>query len=121
MFNTSAYRTPDGAMLEELVKKFPGAEVDDNGNITINGKQVKKIMVNGKEFFGGDVQTGMKNLPVEMIEKVKAYDKQSDMARITSPKASSPILPWATPMERPGMRRFKAPAHWSMVSTRLCR
>lgn len=83
VFNTSAYRTPDGAMLEELVKKFPGAEVDDNGNITINGKQVKKIMVNGKEFFGGDVQTGMKNLPVEMIEKVKAYDKQSDLARVT--------------------------------------
>ena len=83
VFNSSAYRTPDGAMLEELVKKFPGAEVDDDGNITINGKQVKKIMVNGKEFFGGDVQTGMKNLPVEMIEKVKAYDKQSDLARIT--------------------------------------
>ena len=83
VFNSSAYRTPDGAMLEELVKKFPGAEVDDDGNITINGKQVKKIMINGKEFFGGDVQTGMKNLPVEMIEKVKAYDKQSDLARIT--------------------------------------
>lgn len=83
VFNSSAYRTPDGAMLEELVKKFPGAEVDDDGNITINGKQVKKIMVNGKEFFGGDVQTGMKNLPVEMIEKVKAYDKQSDLARVT--------------------------------------
>ena len=83
IFNSAAYRTPDGAMLEELVKKFPGAEVDDNGNIKINGKQVKKIMLNGKEFFGGDVKTGMKNLPVEMIDKVKAYDKKSDLARIT--------------------------------------
>ena len=83
IFNSSAYRTPDGAMLEELVKKFPGAEVDDDGNITINGKKVKKIMVNGKEFFGGDVKTGMKNLPVEMVEKVKTYDKKSDLARIT--------------------------------------
>lgn len=83
VFNSAAYRIPDGAMLEELVKKFPGAEVDDDGNITINGKQVKKIMLNGKEFFGGDVKTGMKNLPVEMVEKVKAYDKPSDMARIT--------------------------------------
>ena len=83
IFNSAAYRTPEGAMLEELVKKFPGAKVDDDGNITINGKQVKKIMVNGKEFFGGDVKTGMKNLPVEMVDKVKAYDKQSDMARIT--------------------------------------
>ena len=83
VFNSSAYRTPDGAMLEELVKKFPGAEVDDDGNIKINGKEVKKIMVNGKEFFGGDVKTGMKNLPVEMVEKVKTYDKKSDLARIT--------------------------------------
>ena len=83
IFNSSAYRTPDGAMLEELVKKFPGTEVDDDGNIKINGKQVKKIMVNGKEFFGGDVKTGMKNLPVEMIDKVKTYDKKSDLARIT--------------------------------------
>ena len=83
IFNSSAYRTPDGAMLEELVKKFPGAEVDDDGNITINGKRIKKIMVNGKEFFGGDVKTGMKNLPVEMVDKVKTYDKKSDLARIT--------------------------------------
>ena len=83
IFNSAAYRTPDGAMLEELVKKFPGAEVDDDGNIKINGKQVKKVMLNGKEFFGGDVKTGMKNLPVEMVDKVKVYDKKSDLARIT--------------------------------------
>lgn len=83
IFNAAAYRTPDGAMLEELVKKFPGTEVDENGKITINGKEVKKIMLNGKEFFGGDVKTGMKNLPVEMIDKVKTYDKKSDLARIT--------------------------------------
>ncbi len=83
MFNTSAYRTPEGAMLEELVKKLPGAEIDDDGNIKINGKEITKIMVEGKEFFGGDVKTGLKNLPVSMIEKLKTYDKKSDMARIT--------------------------------------
>ena len=82
-FNSSAYRTPEGAMLEELVKKLPGAEVDDDGNIKINGKEVKKIMVKGKEFFGGDVKTGLKNLPVDMVENLKAYDKKSDLARIT--------------------------------------
>ena len=82
-FNSSAYRTPEGAMLEELVKKLPGAEVDDDGNVKINGKEIKKIMVDGKEFFGGDVKTGLKNLPVEMIDKLKTYDKQSDLARIT--------------------------------------
>lgn len=82
-YNASAYRTPEGAMLEELVKKLPGAEIDEDGNIKINGKEVKKIMVEGKEFFGGDVKTGLKNLPVNMVEKLKTYDKKSDLARIT--------------------------------------
>ena len=82
-FNANAYRTPQGATLEELVKKLPGAEVDDDGNVKINGKDVSKILVNGKEFFGGDVATGLQNLPVEMIEKLKTYDKKSDLARIT--------------------------------------
>ena len=50
-YNASAYRTPEGAMLEELVKKIPGAEVDDDGNVKINGKEVKKLLVDGKEFF----------------------------------------------------------------------
>ena len=82
-YNTSAYRTSEGAMLEELVKKLPGAEVDDEGNVKINGKEVKKLMVDGKEFFGGDVKTGLQNLPVNMVEKINAYDRQSDNARIT--------------------------------------
>lgn len=82
-YNSTAYRTPEGAMLEELVKKLPGAEIDDEGNVKINGKEVKKIMVDGKEFFGGDVKTGLKNLPVDMIEKLKTYDKKSDLARVT--------------------------------------
>ncbi|MEG0454551.1 MAG: carboxypeptidase-like regulatory domain-containing protein, partial [Bacteroides sp.] len=83
VYNSSAYRTPEGAMLEELVKKIPGAEVDESGNVKINGKEIKKIMVDGKEFFGGDVKTGLKNLPVNMIDKLKTYDKKSDLARIT--------------------------------------
>ena len=82
-YNASAYRTPEGAMLEELVKKIPGAEVDDDGNVKINGKEVKKLLVDGKEFFGGDVKTGLQNLPVDMVDKINAYDRQSDNARIT--------------------------------------
>ena len=83
MYNSSAYRTPEGAMLEELVKKLPGAEIDDDGNVKINGKDLKKIMVDGKEFFGGDVKTGLKNLAVDMVDKLKTYDKKSDLARVT--------------------------------------
>jgi len=83
VYNPEAYRTPEGSPVEELIKRMPGAEVDDDGNITINGKQVKKIMLDGKEFMLGDVETALKNLPVSIIQNVKFYDKQSDQARIT--------------------------------------
>lgn len=83
VYNASAYRTPEGSVIEELVKKLPGAQVDDDGKITINGKEVKKILVDGKEFMTGDTKTAMKNLPTSIIEKVKAYDEKSDLARIT--------------------------------------
>ena len=83
VYNCSAYRVPEGSALEELVKKLPGAEVDENGKITINGKEIKKIMIDGKEFFADDPDMAMKNLPVNMIEKLRAYDKKSDLARVT--------------------------------------
>ena len=82
-YNASAYRTSEGAALEELVKKIPGAEVDDEGNVKLNGKEIKKLLVDGKEFFGGDVKTGLQNLPANMVDKINAYDRQSDNARIT--------------------------------------
>lgn len=83
VYNSSAYRVPEGSALEELVKKLPGAEVDESGKITINGKEITKIMVDGKEFFADDPNIAMKNLPVNIIDKISAYDKQSDMARMT--------------------------------------
>ena len=83
IYNAAAYRTPEGSVAEELVKKLPGAQVDDDGKITINGKQVKKILVDGKEFMTGDTQTAMKNLPTYIINNIRAYDQQSDLARVT--------------------------------------
>lgn len=83
VYNAGAYRVPEGSALEELVKKLPGAEVSDDGTITINGKEVKKIMIDGKEFFDNDTRVAMKNLPTNMIEKIKAYDRQSDYTRMT--------------------------------------
>ena len=81
IFNADAYRTPEGSVVEELVKRMPGADIDESGNITINGKKVQKIKVDGKDF--GDAQTALKNLPTSIIEKVRAYDEKSDLARIT--------------------------------------
>ncbi len=83
VYNSSAYRAPEGSAVEELVKKIPGADIDDNGNITINGKQVKKIKVDGKEFMTGDTQTALKNLPSSIVDQIKAYDEKSDLARVT--------------------------------------
>lgn len=83
VFNADAYRMPEGSMLEELVKKLPGAEIDDDGNIKINGKSVSKIMVDGKEYFQNDTKMALKNLPSKLIKKLKSYDKKSDYSRIT--------------------------------------
>lgn len=83
VYNPEAYRTPEGSAIEELIKRMPGSEIDEDGNITINGKQVKKIMLDGKEFMLGDIESALKNLPVSIIQNVKFYDRQSDQSRIT--------------------------------------
>ena len=83
VYNPDAYRTPEGSAIEELIKRMPGADIDEDGNITINGKAVQKILLDGKEFMLGDVETALKNLPVSIIQNVKFYDQQSDQARIT--------------------------------------
>lgn len=83
IYNAAAYRTPEGSVVEELVKRLPGAQMDDDGNIKINGKEVKKILVDGKEFMTGDTKTALKNLPTSIIEKIKAYDEKSDLSRIS--------------------------------------
>lgn len=83
VYNASAFKVTEGAVLEELIEKLPGAEIDENGKIMINGQELNKIMVNGKEFFGGDILTGLQNLPVEMIEQLKTYNKESDMKKLT--------------------------------------
>ena len=83
VYNSSAYRTPEGSTIEELVKRLPGAEVSDDGSIKINGKEVKKILVDGKEFMTGDTKTALKNLPTSIIDKIKAYDQKSDLAKVT--------------------------------------
>ena len=83
VYNAAAYRVPEGATLENLVKQLPGAKVDKEGNITINGKSISKILVDGKEFFLNDKQVAMKNIPTEIIDRVKTYDRKSDLSRVT--------------------------------------
>ena len=83
VYNAAAYRVPEGSTLEALVKQLPGAKVDKDGTIKINGKTVSKILVDGKELFLNDKEVAMKNIPTEMIDKLKTYDRKSDLSRVT--------------------------------------
>ena len=83
IFNSAAFKVREGAMLEELVKKLPGIKVDKNGGVTVNGESVSKILIDGHEFFSNDMSMAMKNIPADMVEKLKTYKKKSDMTRIT--------------------------------------
>ena len=82
-YNAAAFRTPEGSVIEELVAKLPGAEIDDDGGVKINGKTVKKILVDGKEFMTGDTKTALKNLPTSIVDKIRTYEQKSDLARVT--------------------------------------
>lgn len=83
VFNAAAFRTPEGSTLEALVKQLPGAEVGSDGSIKVNGKVIKELLVNGKDFFKGDTKVAMKNLPTSLVSKVKTYDKKSDYTEQT--------------------------------------
>jgi len=83
MFNTAEYKLPEGSSAEDLIRKLPGVEIDNYGSITVNGKAVQRILVNGKEFFSDEKTVELTQLTADMIEKVKAYEKNSDLARQT--------------------------------------
>lgn len=82
-FNADSYKTQENAVVEDVLKKLPGVEVDNDGKITVGGKEVKKILVEGKEFFSDDPKVASKNLPANMIDKLQVLDRKSDMGQIT--------------------------------------
>ena len=81
-FHAAAFKTSRGAKLKELVGKLPGAVLDGN-SVKINGRTIEKLLVDGKEFFGGDLASGLNHLPADVVEKLRSYEKESDMKRIT--------------------------------------
>ncbi len=82
-FNADSFRTQKNATVEDLLKKLPGVEVGSDGSITSGGKTVKKILVDGKEFFADDPKVASKNLPSDIVDKVQVVDRKSDAARLT--------------------------------------
>lgn len=83
IYNASAYRTPTGSTLEALVKQLNGVEVSDDGTIKWNGQTIDEFLVNGKDYFKGNTDIAMKNLPVDLVSKIKAYEKKSDYTEQT--------------------------------------
>lgn len=81
-YNAGAYKTKTDGVAEDLLKKLPGVEVDKAGNIKAMGEDVKKVLVDGKEFFGSDVKVATKNLPSDAINKVQVYNKKSDESEL---------------------------------------
>lgn len=82
-YNAAAFKTQENAAVEELLKKLPGVEISADGKITVNGEDIKKIRVDGKKFFEGDIEQATKNLPADMIEKIQVLEQKSDMALLT--------------------------------------
>ncbi|MDB5231805.1 MAG: hypothetical protein JWN76_2610 [Chitinophagaceae bacterium] len=80
-FNASAFKTLPNALVEDLLKKLPGVQVDAEGNIAVNGKAVNRILVDGKTFFGGDPKMATRNLPANVIDKVQVMDDKEEMLR----------------------------------------
>ncbi len=82
-YNAAAFAVRPNDMVEDLLRRLPGIEVEDDGTIRVQGEEVQKVLVEEKEFFGDDPTTATRNLPADVVEKVQVYDKASDMEEFT--------------------------------------
>ncbi|SEL64033.1 Outer membrane receptor proteins, mostly Fe transport [Chitinophaga rupis] len=89
-FNADYYKTRENAMMEELLKKLPGLEIDKDGVLKINGTPVKRILIDGQPFFGDNPKLAIRNLPADMIDKVQLIDRKSDQAQFSGALDSQP-------------------------------
>ncbi|MCX6199986.1 MAG: outer membrane beta-barrel protein [Bacteroidetes bacterium] len=81
-YNASAFKTNKDASVEDLVTKMPGI-TNDNGTIKAHGEQVKKVLIDGKEYFGDDASLAMKNIPSDFVDKVQVFDQMGDQSFFT--------------------------------------
>ncbi|MCB9305002.1 MAG: TonB-dependent receptor [Lewinellaceae bacterium] len=79
-FNAGSFKVKENAVVEDLLKKLPGVEVERDGTVRAQGEEVKNVMVDGKKFFGNDPKVATKNLPADAVDKVQVFDKKSDQA-----------------------------------------
>jgi hypothetical protein len=82
-FNASAFKTDKNAAAEDLIRKLPGLEVENNGTVKAQGQNVQRVLVDGKPFFGDDPTAALRNLPSEVIDRVQVLDQMSDQSQFT--------------------------------------
>ena len=82
-YNAAAFQVRPNANVEDLLRRLPGVEVEQDGSIRAQGEEVEQVLVEGKEFFGNDPRIASQNLPADAVDKVQVYDKKSDMAEFT--------------------------------------
>lgn len=83
VYNTDSFTTGNEKKLEDVIKKLPGMEINDDGQVEVEGKQVSKVMVNGKDFFDGDSKLATKNIPADKVEKVEVLKKHSEVSQMS--------------------------------------
>ena len=81
-YNAAAFTVPEGSELEDLLNKMPGVKVKD-GAITVNGKRIEKLLVDGKPFFDGQIQSALKNLPADFAKKIQFIEEKSEQAQFS--------------------------------------
>jgi hypothetical protein len=89
-YSVSAYKVRENAPIEDVLKKIPSLDVAKDGTVTAQGKQVTKVRVNGKDFFGGDVLSATRNLPADVIESVQIVDDYGDQANLSGVRTGEP-------------------------------
>ncbi|MDB5243159.1 MAG: TonB-dependent receptor [Spirosoma sp.] len=82
-YNASSFKVPPGSTVEDLLRKLPGVQIDSDGNIRAQGQDVKKMTVDGKNFFGNDPKQATKNLQAEAITKVQVFNDKTEQAKLT--------------------------------------
>jgi hypothetical protein len=82
-YNAASFKVPPGSTVEDLLRKLPGVQIDQDGNIKAQGQDVKRVTVDGKQFFGGDTKMATKNLSAEAIKKVQVFNDKTEQAKAT--------------------------------------
>ncbi|MDE6536323.1 MAG: hypothetical protein K2K82_10010, partial [Muribaculaceae bacterium] len=94
-YDATAFKLPEGSMLDNLIRELPGAQLDDNGRITVNGQFISELLVNGRNFFSGDPQVALRNLPAYTVKNVQVYRREPEAFRgldVERDKSDDPLI-----------------------------